>query len=71
MDDSHLFYFTAASLSRMMESCGLKVLKVEEGLRPYRFGAVRSAPDIVHSVGEKLFSALQVKTGLSVLARLA
>ena len=44
MDDSHLFYFTADSLSQMMESCGFKVLRVEEGLRPYRFGAARSAP---------------------------
>ncbi|MEM6702203.1 MAG: class I SAM-dependent methyltransferase [Acidobacteriota bacterium] len=71
MDDSHLFYFTADSLSQMMESCGFKVLRVEEGLRPYRFGAARSAPDFVHAVGERVFSALQVKTGLSVLARLA
>lgn len=71
MDDSHLFYFTAQSLGQMMESCGFKVLRVEEGLRPYRFGAVRRAPDIVHAMGERLFSALQVKTGLSVLARLA
>ena len=71
MDDSHLFYFSADSLSSMLEACGFKVLKVEEGLRPYRFNPVRSAPDFIHAAGERVFSALQVKTGLSVLARRA
>ncbi len=70
MDDSHLFYFTAQSLSRMLRECGFRVLRVEEGLRPYRFDALRAAPDVVHRTFERVFSALQVKTGLSVLAQL-
>jgi len=70
MNDSHLFYFTAGSLSRMLESQGFRVLAVEEGIRPWRF---LSDPENRPArgplaAGEKLLSALQVKTGLSVLA---
>jgi 2-polyprenyl-3-methyl-5-hydroxy-6-metoxy-1,4-benzoquinol methylase len=71
MDDSHLFYFSARSLSRMLQECGFRVVKIHQGLRPYRFigaGAAR-VPTSILEVAEKLMSGLQVRTGLSVIAR--
>lgn len=71
MDDSHLFYFSARSLPRMLEDAGFRVLKVEEGLRPYRvLGKTEPFPDWLHDLGQKIFSTVQIKTGLSVIARL-
>jgi 2-polyprenyl-3-methyl-5-hydroxy-6-metoxy-1,4-benzoquinol methylase len=70
MNDSHLFYFSASSLSRMLRDLGLKVLKVQEGMRPYRR---RTDPDNtpypeLMELGATLLSMAQVKTGLSVFA---
>lgn len=72
MDDSHLFYFSAASLSRMLETGGFQVLEVQEGLRPFRHfgGRLAHAPDPLVYAFQRLMSACQVKTGLSVFARL-
>lgn len=72
MDDSHLFYFSARSLSYLLIDEGLQVLEVHEGLRPFRhFGELgRRVPDRLVRAAERLFSICQVKTGLSVLARL-
>jgi len=73
MDDSHLFYFSARSLSRLLIDCGFRVLKVQQGLRPYRF-LTRPPPRVAQplfEVGERVLSFLQVKTGLSVVACLA
>jgi len=73
MNDSHLFYFSAASLSRMFEAEGFKVLAVQEGLRLYRLleGAAEKPPSALLELGTQVTSLLQIKTGLSVLARLA
>lgn len=71
MDDSHLFYFSARALSWMLEDCGFEVIKVQEGLRLYRL--LRSAQNWPHWLLEaatSLAATLQIKTGLSVLARL-
>lgn len=72
MDDSHLFYFTARSLSRMLESEGLRVVRVQEGMRPYRFmtDAEHTPAPALMETGATLLSLLQIKTGLSVFARL-
>lgn len=72
MDDSHLFYFSARSLAGMLEAEGFHILKVEEGLRTYRLlrDHDRWLPDWLHDLGQRLTSALQIKTGLSVVARL-
>jgi SAM-dependent methyltransferase len=71
MDDSHLFYFSARALSYMLEDCGFEVLAVEEGVRFYRLlNASRGWPAWLHRGASRLAAALQLKTGLSVLARL-
>lgn len=71
MDDSHLFYFSARALRWMLEDCGFEVLKVQEGLRLYRlFPGTAGWPRFVTEGATALASLLQVKTGLSVLARL-
>jgi 2-polyprenyl-3-methyl-5-hydroxy-6-metoxy-1,4-benzoquinol methylase len=74
MDDSHLFYFSARSLSQMLEQAqaGFRVLRVEQGLRPYRFlpDAARRAPLAILGAAERALSGLQIRTNLSVLARL-
>jgi SAM-dependent methyltransferase len=77
MDDSHLFYFTAASLGRLLRDGGFRVLEVRQGLRPYRalHGArgfqdlERRAPLWLLDGAERLMSLCGVRTGLSVLAR--
>ncbi len=73
MDDSHLFYFTAKSLSYLLAAEGFRVLRVEEGLRPYRFSWdwARSLPLWALYSFQKATSLLQIKTGLSVVARLS
>ena len=71
LDDSHLFYFSSSSLPRMLEDAGFQVVKIQEGLRPYRvLGRTRPFPDFVHDLGQKLFSMARIRTGLSVIARL-
>ena len=71
MDDSHLFYFSARSLSRMFVDCGFRVLKVHQGLRPYRFFSsyANRIPTKLLEAGERMMSSLQIRTGLSVIAR--
>jgi 2-polyprenyl-3-methyl-5-hydroxy-6-metoxy-1,4-benzoquinol methylase len=72
MDDSHLFYFTAKSLSAMLVAQGFEIVSVMQGVRPYRFApaAARTAPLGLIELGTSVFSALQVRSSLSVLARL-
>lgn len=77
MDDSHLFYFTAASLGRLLRDGGFRVLEVRQGLRPYRaLHGVRGFQDLERRAplwlldgAERLMSLCGVRTGLSVLAR--
>jgi len=71
MDDSHLFYFSGFSLSRLLGTNGFRVLRVEEGVRLYR-AATRTerAPMALHALAERACSVLGIKTGLSVFARL-
>jgi 2-polyprenyl-3-methyl-5-hydroxy-6-metoxy-1,4-benzoquinol methylase len=69
MDDSHLFYFSARALSWMLEDCGFRVLKVQEGARLYRFfPRTATWPRAVTEGATALAARLQLKTGLSVLA---
>lgn len=71
LDDSHLFYFSARALSAMLENCGFEVLKVQEGVRFYRlWRAAQRWPHWLNEGATSLAAALQLKTGLSVLARL-
>lgn len=71
MDDSHLFYFTARSLARMVREQGFEVLKVQEGLRPYRFlrNADHTPAPGLMELGASLLSLCQIKTGLTLFAR--
>lgn len=72
MDDSHLFYFNRHSLPRLLRDHGFSVLRIEEGARPYRFMSqhAKRLPGWFHDLGQRAASTLQIKTGLSVLARL-
>jgi 2-polyprenyl-3-methyl-5-hydroxy-6-metoxy-1,4-benzoquinol methylase len=72
MDDAHLFYFTAGSLTRMLRASGFRILEVHEGLRPYRFlpALADRVPVSLLTAAQRLLAALQIKTGLSVLGRL-
>lgn len=72
MDDSHLFYFSRRSLGWLLRDGGFHVLRVEEGLRPYGLiGRVaRHLPLPLLAAAEKLASACQLKTVLSVVAAL-
>lgn len=72
MDDSHLFYFSASSLPKLLRACGFDVLETQEGLRPYRVlkDYDLRLPQWFHTSGQNVLSALQIKTGLSVLAQL-
>ena len=72
MDDSHLFYFSASSLPKLLCACGFDVLEIQEGLRPYRVlkDYDLRLPQWFHTSGQNVLSALQIKTGLSVLAQL-
>lgn len=71
MDDSHLFYFSATSLSWMLRELGFEVLELHQGLRPYRFRlrGDRLVPDWLSVLGERLSSAVRIRTGLSIIAR--
>lgn len=72
LDDSHLFYFSASALSWMLRDCGFEVLHVQEGLRPYRIlPALARLPTTIVEPMVKAMALLRVRTGLSVLARLA
>lgn len=70
MDDSHLFYFSSRSLGAMMSNAGLRVIEIQEGLRPYRVlrRNPRAIPDSLHEIGMKILSACQIRTGLSIVA---
>ncbi|MCG8460317.1 MAG: class I SAM-dependent methyltransferase [Holophagales bacterium] len=71
LDDSHLFYFSAAALRFLFEDTGFEVLHVQEGLRPYRlWPAVARWPQPLVETGIRSLAALGIRTGLSVLARL-
>lgn len=72
MDDSHFFYFTPSSLSRMLSDQGLRIVKIEQGLRPYRLvpSLATGAPLWALHWGQKLASLAQVRTGLSIIAML-
>jgi 2-polyprenyl-3-methyl-5-hydroxy-6-metoxy-1,4-benzoquinol methylase len=70
MNDSHLFYFSASSLSRMLRDQCFRVVKAQEGMRPYRKMTDPDhtpAPQLME-LGARLMSVMQVKTGLSVFA---
>lgn len=71
MDDSHLFYFSAGSLSRLLRNGGFEVLRVQQGLRPWRFLSrpEPGVPDWLLGWGERLLSACLVRSGLSVIGR--
>lgn len=71
MNDSHLFYFNAQSMSRMLRDCGFEVVRVEQGLRTFHIPALRWLPDAVHRSLGRLLSLAFIRTGLSVVARLA
>jgi cyclopropane fatty-acyl-phospholipid synthase-like methyltransferase len=70
MDDSHIFYFSRRSLPRLLSECGFRTLRIEEGLRPFRFlgDAARGWPLAALSFTERVLSGLQIKTILSVIA---
>lgn len=73
MDDSHLFYFSRPSLTRLLTDGGFQVLQVHEGLRPYRFlgDRARRWPVAWMRGAEQALSVCQVKTVLSVVASAA
>jgi 2-polyprenyl-3-methyl-5-hydroxy-6-metoxy-1,4-benzoquinol methylase len=73
MDDSHLFYFNARSLSRLMRTAGLEVVRVEQGLRLHRMFPERSKalPRLLLRLAERSFAALGIRTGLTVIGRAA
>lgn len=72
MDDSHLFYFNRRSLPGMLRRAGFEVLRIDEGLRPFRLlgERARHLPLPLLATAERLASALQIKTILGVIARL-
>ena len=70
MDDSHLFYFTASSLSRMMRDQGLRPIAAQEGVRPWRFSAAHRLPWRMLFLAERVLALIGVRSSLSVLARL-
>ncbi len=72
MNDSHLFYFNGRSLPRMFGDCGFRVLRVQQGLRPYRYlrDYGPKSPAGLFDVAERVFSALGIRTGLGVIGQL-
>jgi SAM-dependent methyltransferase len=70
MNDSHLFYFNGKSLPYLLESCGFVPLLVEQGVRTFHLPVLERLPSIVHRVLGKCLSAVGIRSGLSVLARL-
>jgi 2-polyprenyl-3-methyl-5-hydroxy-6-metoxy-1,4-benzoquinol methylase len=71
MDDSHLFYFNARSLSRLMTEAGLEIVRIEQGLRPHRLVGERwrRVPRLLLRSAERAFAALGIRTGLMVIGR--
>ncbi|MDG2306616.1 MAG: class I SAM-dependent methyltransferase [Candidatus Binatia bacterium] len=71
MDDSHLFYFSARSLTALLRGCGFEVLEVHQGARPFRLlrEHAERLPIYVLRALEKLAAASQVRTGLGIVAR--
>ena len=72
MNDSHLFYFNGRSLSRMFQDCGFRVLKVQQGLRPYRYFSSYGprSPAGLFDAAERVLSAFGIRSGLGVIAQL-
>jgi SAM-dependent methyltransferase len=68
MDDSHLFYFNEHSLGGLMRACGLRVVEVEEGLRPARLlgRAAARLPTRLYRLLERTTALAGVTTVLSV-----
>jgi len=71
MNDSHIFYFNSKSLPRLLRACGFRVVDVQEGARLYRVKPELTSrlPDWVSGLGQRVFSTVGLKTGLSVIAR--
>lgn len=71
MDDSHLFYFRAGSLARLLADGGFEVIEVQQGLRPYRFFTRTEppVPDRLLDWGQRLLSVCGLRTNLSAVAR--
>lgn len=71
MDDSHLFYFSRASLVDLLVRHGLEVVEVHEGVRPYRLLGKQAArlPVVVYRAFERAMNAIQLRTVLGVIAR--
>lgn len=69
--DPHLFYFCAKSLSRLLVESGFEIITVVEGLRPYRNSRKLASTTPMWLLGavEKIFSFIQMKTGLTILAQ--
>jgi SAM-dependent methyltransferase len=69
MDDSHLFYFNERSLGGLMRSCGLRVVEIEEGLRPARLlgGAAARLPTSLYRALERTAALAGITTVLSVV----
>ncbi len=72
MDDAHLFYFSARSLTRLLGDAGLRVVDVHQGLRPHRIlrRYARFLPLGLFATASKATALLRLRTGLSVIARL-
>jgi 2-polyprenyl-3-methyl-5-hydroxy-6-metoxy-1,4-benzoquinol methylase len=70
MDDSHLFYFHPRSLGRLLDTAGLRVVEVHEGLRPQRLlgDAAARLPSGLYRLLERTTAVLQLKTVLGVVA---
>ncbi|MEM9552908.1 MAG: class I SAM-dependent methyltransferase [Acidobacteriota bacterium] len=70
MDDSHYFYFDAASLRRLYEDQGFEVVWVSEGARLYRLlPALVHLPAPLLELAGRVVARLGLRTGLSMLAR--
>lgn len=70
LDDSHFFYFHAASLARMLRDQGFEIVRVSEGLRLYRLlPLLAKLPAPLVELAGSVFARLGLRTGLSVLAR--
>jgi SAM-dependent methyltransferase len=72
MDDAHLFYYSRRSLTRLLVDGGFRIVRIDEGLRPYRFfgDRMRQLPFWMLTATERLMSVCQIKTVLSIVAQL-
>jgi SAM-dependent methyltransferase len=71
MDDSHLFYFDARSLSRLMREAGFEIVRIEQGLRLHRLVGERWKvfPRPLLRLSERTLALLWIRTGLTVIGR--